>query len=768
MKWGIIIIMGLILGGLLTLFIMGSKMPYSFNQNLNPSYFSFFENASFFLSKEEYNGNYRVMLKTGNESIWKENFKINPNGKVSLCFETTDEMKGDVHIKKDISFYKSRNLIKQENIEIKYDEEKYEFCYEANSSIDFYLKFGDNSIIVIQESEVISTSLLDKIYAEANFTHLNLSETHPFDEDLIVYYPFDGDVSNETGIEIHDWSNSSYDETLVNDAQINDSGNCYLGKCLSLDGDNDYVQLADADLNGNQSTTWLMWIRPTSVDDTDALLWYPDECVLRLKTSNNGVEMILNTFASNDRVTVNSGWIADEWTHTGGFYNGTDLCAYGNGAFNCVQPTGGYNPCYYLDLGIRAQSSNDYEGLIDEVMIFDDALTEAEILEIYRNQSSRFSSDGNQKVRAVNITDPSTWNNDGYNQINLTTTFNNYAQSNISVRLGQINSSVDVEGLKLYMPFEWGTAVDISGNEKDGTFKKYSRIASNGLNDTLALRLNGTSYLDLNDVNSVYEITVSAWVYLTKNGSAQYIVSKMNPSEGNYAWGLYFNADNTLAFLVSETGENGNWSYTYSTGTPANNTFEWIHTLARFNTTDVDLFVNGEEDSGEQVGRTVDQIYQNSSVNTLIGAYATSLTTADAYLNGRVDNVMIWNRSLSDAEISTLYTSQSGKLEEAYYTDYYNITYDEVTNFTISTEADFIFPQYELFADNSTNPFFSSILRNMTIETDNIVEPPPIILYIAVSKIYPNIIKKPYIQLNNSLNFSKMPYIKSGEDLDFT
>ena len=36
--------------------------------------------------------------------------------------------------------------------------------------------------------------------------------------------------------------------------------------------------------------------------------------------------------------------------------------------------------------------------------------------------------------------------------------------SNISARIGQMNFSVNVSGLQLYMPFEWGSAVDISGH----------------------------------------------------------------------------------------------------------------------------------------------------------------------------------------------------------------------------------------------------------------------------------------------------------------
>jgi len=64
------------------------------------------------------------------------------------------------------------------------------FCYQANPEEDFYLKFGDNSIIIVQEDTAHTDAYLDGITAEAgvtNFTHLSI------DDESNPYLNFDGD-----------------------------------------------------------------------------------------------------------------------------------------------------------------------------------------------------------------------------------------------------------------------------------------------------------------------------------------------------------------------------------------------------------------------------------------------------------------------------------------------------------------------------------------------------------------------------------------------
>lgn len=73
-------------------------------------------------------------------------------------------------------------------------------------------------------------------------------------------------------------------------------------------------------------------------------------------------------------------------------------------------------------------------GSIDEVMIFNTALNSSQISAIYNNQSQRFKSQGTQTIKQVNITS-------GYNQVNLTTSFNAFKNTNISLFLGYYNGT---------------------------------------------------------------------------------------------------------------------------------------------------------------------------------------------------------------------------------------------------------------------------------------------------------------------------------------
>jgi len=86
--------------------------------------------------------------------------------------------------------------------------------------------------------------------------------------------------------------------------------------------------------------------------------------------------------------------------------------------------------------------------------------------------------------------------------------------------------------------------------------------------------------------------------------------------------------------------------------------------------------------------------------------------------NGSIDDVMIFNRSLSQAEITNLYNNQSANYDgNPYYTDYQNITSDTNETFTINTEADFVFPDYKFLAGNDTTSFYTPlILGDVTFE----------------------------------------------------
>jgi predicted MPP superfamily phosphohydrolase len=205
----------------------------------------------------------------------------------------------------------------------------------------------------------------------------------------IAYWSFDnaGDPS-------HDDSGNGHNGT-VNGA-VSVIGKC--GKALSFDGSGDYVYVPDSpSLNPSNAITIAAWIRPYSFVSS----WTPvvtksnwesgsptttKGYVLEFNQSNSGIRFYIdgpgNTGAMTDVVAVP----LNEWTHVVGVYDGATVRLYVNNIayspVNCsidIPSSGGD-----LYIGRSFAAPNRYfNGLMDEVRIYDRALNTAEIEELY-------------------------------------------------------------------------------------------------------------------------------------------------------------------------------------------------------------------------------------------------------------------------------------------------------------------------------------------------------------------------------------------------
>jgi hypothetical protein len=332
---------------------------------------------------------------------------------------------------------------------------------------------------------------------------------------------------------------------------------------------------------------------------------------------------------------------------------------------------------------------NYFNGSIDDVMIFNTSLTEAQILGIYQNQSARYLSRGLQTPVGVKITNDTTWNNDGFNRLNLTMNISNQLGSNVSVRIKQYNVSVNTTGLVLYMPFEEATPLDMSGNSIVGTINGNAYWNdTGGRNNTGGFSFDGNGdYIDFGKVDEtegVAGLAVSAWV---KSATGLKV-----PNE------LITNKDEVFLFAF-DAGENVEFRV-YNASTSAQAAYNdgildtnWHHVLVYVDT------IMGEDSVPELTGLT----NTGENYNLLIGTI----------WNGTIDDVMIFNRSLSSAEIQALYTNQSSKHDNVYYSDTQVFTTQTMKQFTINPEADLITPEFTLNANNYS--FTTPLLKDNII-----------------------------------------------------
>ncbi|MBF8295227.1 MAG: hypothetical protein HW389_1772, partial [Bacteroidetes bacterium] len=195
------------------------------------------------------------------------------------------------------------------------------------------------------------------------------------------------------------------------------------------------------------------------------------------------------------------------------------------------------------------------------------------------------------------------------------------------------------------------TVADASGNNLTGNIAGATWTTQGKYGN--ALSFNGTSsYVDFGNpalLQLTGSMTWSAWVNAAANPPDDgQIIAKSNGTNG---WQLKTSPDtgpHTFGICVSSGGTR---TQRYSTTVRSLNT--WYHVVGVYNATaqTLDIYVNGVLDNGTLNG-TVRASQDNAIVNVNIGK-----RTADAwgsyYFNGIIDEVRVYNRALTQAEIQS-------------------------------------------------------------------------------------------------------------------
>jgi len=183
------------------------------------------------------------------------------------------------------------------------------------------------------------------------------------------------------------------------------------------------------------------------------------------------------------------------------------------------------------------------------------------------------------------------------------------------------------------------TAFDTSGNGNDGTFTGGPHWVAGYYGG--ALEFDGTDNIDCgNDdsFNITDEITLSAWINMAQRPAVDdwYTIPWKENAYSMYLYG----ADNTLTTLCADfwldTGRADIWDGP-DIDIPPN---EWTHIAVTFNGTDFEFYVNGEHDHTQNQPGTI----EISAINFLF-------TQAGSNFAGLIDDVRLYNRALTQAEI---------------------------------------------------------------------------------------------------------------------
>ena len=191
---------------------------------------------------------------------------------------------------------------------------------------------------------------------------------------------------------------------------------------------------------------------------------------------------------------------------------------------------------------------------------------------------------------------------------------------------------------KLDEPNGKDACLDSSGNGNAGMSHGTSVVAGK-INRARKFNGNG-DYIEIPSINIRDAITVAAWVYSENFMHSGFVVVK-NPVDTQ--WALFFESNRYLKWRGAGVGNN------VICPAPANGT--WHHIVGKQEGTTGSLYVDGV-----LCARGTQPAIGNGASSINIGRFDSG---DHWYFNGQIDEVRIYNRALSDKEISELFTSGS-------------------------------------------------------------------------------------------------------------
>jgi uncharacterized protein (TIGR02145 family) len=204
--------------------------------------------------------------------------------------------------------------------------------------------------------------------------------------------------------------------------------------------------------------------------------------------------------------------------------------------------------------------------------------------------------------------------------------------------------------LQAYYPFN-GNTDDESGNGNSPTFSSVSPVADRFNIENSAVALNGVdSYIQIPHSTSLDftgEISVSVWINPSQVNIEQQTISSKGGGWSRAGWLLTLINDKVRWHLGDGTSEA---IFDTETSIPAN---KWSHIVATWKDGVMSVYINGVLDnaSASWAGGLVSNTYDH---------YIGKNDNIDFYFNGMIDDERVYSRAIDDLEILQLYANFDG------------------------------------------------------------------------------------------------------------
>jgi len=417
-------------------------------------------------------------------------------------------------------------------------------------------------------------------------------------------------------------SSASYDNTPIN-----------RGNALSFDGADDIVSgtaSSSLDVSSSNKLTIAAWIKPYRKQSKQQRIFTHGndaakaQYALLLSThkiyflaGNGAFESGGNNFSNN---TINY----QKWNFVTMTYDGNAVKIYINSALDLTHTVADNFTQDFMGkffIGARSDGSERFDGNIDEVGIWNNALTANEITDLYnsgkaldaRSNSGNYASTSNlvgywkmEDGSGTTLTDVSGYGNDG--------TING-----ASWTAGILSTSYD------NTPISYGNSLSFDGN-----------------NDLVSIQPSASILID-------GAISLSAWVKI--------------PVSHNSNWGTIFGGYDEYHFNLyagsNNSSSNGVVQLENRNGTTAKGSTDlrdnkWHHVMAVYDGSNKYIYVDGSLEATQSSSRSTPS---TSTSEKLIIGHVNHSTGSNEFFPGKIDEAAIWSGALSQSEVTAIYNS---------------------------------------------------------------------------------------------------------------
>ncbi len=199
------------------------------------------------------------------------------------------------------------------------------------------------------------------------------------------------------------------------------------------------------------------------------------------------------------------------------------------------------------------------------------------------------------------------------------------------------------------------TTRDSSGQGSTGTLTLMSTTTSpvaGKVGQAFSFPGNTNSFVNVGNgssLNMTGSFTLSAWVYVTGGDADRDIFSK-NAGSGNVAYLLEVSAGTSKVNLIAKVGG----AIQALEGNTALSLNKWYHVVATYNGTTLKLYLNGIEDGSLSASGAVEVIGSALTLGARVNG-------AERF-GGKLDDMRVYSRALSTAEVQQLYINGGGVL----------------------------------------------------------------------------------------------------------